>query len=80
MGYISFDLEGAELLFQYISMRYEVKSTIITTNLNFSNWIKIFKDKALTMALLDRITHNAIILDMNGYSYRRKALKQNNNS
>ena len=80
MGYISFDLEGAELLFQYISMRYEVKSTIITTNLNFSNWIKIFKDKALTMALLDRITHNAIILDMNGYSYRRKALKQNNKS
>ncbi len=72
MGYISFDVEGAELLFEYIAMRYETRSTIITTNLAFSEWIKIFHDKALTMALLDRITHNAIILNMNGESYRRR--------
>lgn len=72
VGYISFDVEGAELLFEYIAMRYETRSTIITTNLAFSEWIKIFHDKALTMALLDRITHNAIILNMNGESYRRR--------
>lgn len=72
VGYISFDVEGAELLFEHIAMRYETKSTIITTNLAFSEWIKIFHDKALTMALLDRITHNAIILNMNGESYRRR--------
>jgi len=53
-------------------MRYETKSTIITTNLIFSDWIKTFHDAALTMALLDRITHNAIILNMNGESYRRR--------
>ena len=72
VGYISFDVEGAQLLFEYIAMRYETKSTIITTNLIFSEWIKIFHDKALTMALLDRITHNAIVLNMNGESFRRK--------
>lgn len=76
LGYISFDLEGAGLLFQYIALRYEVKSTIITSNLVFSEWIKIFKDQALTMALLDRITQNAIILNMNGRSYRRKELDE----
>ncbi|MGC8546009.1 MAG: ATP-binding protein [Athalassotoga sp.] len=53
-------------------MRYERKSTVITTNLIFSDWIKTFHDTALTMALLDRITHNAIILNMNGESYRRR--------
>ncbi|WP_161484722.1 ATP-binding protein, partial [Kosmotoga sp. DU53] len=42
------------------------------TNLVFSEWIKIFHDKALTMALLDRITHNALILNMSGRSYRRR--------
>jgi DNA replication protein DnaC len=70
LGYLSFDLEGAELLFEYLALRYEQKSTIITSNLIFSEWIKIFKDQALTMALLDRITQNALILNMNGPSYR----------
>ena len=74
LGYISFDIEGSELLFQYLAMRYETKSTLITTNLVFSEWIKIFHDKALTMALLDRITHNALILNMSGRSYRRRIL------
>jgi len=70
LGYLSFDLEGAELLFEYLALRYEQKSTIITSNLIFSEWIKIFKDQTLTMALLDRITQNAMILNMNGPSYR----------
>lgn len=70
LGYLSFDLEGAELLFEYLALRYEQRSTIITSNLIFSEWIKIFKDQALTMALLDRITQNALILNMNGPSYR----------
>jgi DNA replication protein DnaC len=70
LGYLSFDLEGAELLFEYLALRYEQKGTIITSNLIFSEWIKIFKDQALTMALLDRITQNALILNMNGPSYR----------
>jgi len=70
LGYLSFDLEGAELLFEYLALRYEQNSTIITSNLIFSEWVKIFKDQTLTMALLDRITQNAMILNMNGPSYR----------
>lgn len=72
VGYISFDKEGAELLFSHLVMRYETKSTIVTTNLNFSEWNKIFQDQALTIAILDRLTHNALIINMNGNSYRRR--------
>ena len=72
LGYISFDKEGAELLFAHLATRYETKSTIITTNLNFSEWNHIFQEEALTIAMLDRLTQNAIIIDMNGESYRRK--------
>lgn len=72
LGYITFDLEGAELLFQILAARYEVLSTVITTNLPFSEWVKVFHDKTLTVALLDRITHRAIVVNMNGESYRRR--------
>jgi len=65
----------SQLLFEYLSLRYESKSTIITSNLIFSEWIKIFQDKAQTMALLDRLAHNAIILNMNGESYRRRKIE-----
>ena len=73
LGYITFDLEGAELLFQILAARYEVLSTVITTNLPFSEWVKVFHDKTLTAALLDRITHRAMVVNMNGKSYRRRA-------
>jgi DNA replication protein DnaC len=72
LGYITFDIEGAELLFHLLATRYETLSTIITSNLPFSEWIRLFQDKALTAALLDRITHKAIVLNMNGTSFRRK--------
>lgn len=72
LGYISFDEEGAELLFQFLALRYEHKSTIITTNLTFSDWIRIFHDKAITTAILDRVTHHAVILNMTGKSYRQR--------
>lgn len=72
LGYITFDLAGAELLFQLLASRYEMSSTIITTNLSFSDWIKVFHDKSLTAAILDRITHRSIILNMNGVSFRRR--------
>jgi len=71
LGYITFDLAGAELLFQLLASRYETMSTIITSNLGFSEWVKVFHDKTLTAAILDRITHHAMILNMNGQSFRR---------
>jgi DNA replication protein DnaC len=72
LGYITFDLPGAELLFQLLASRYETSSTMVTSNLMFSEWIKIFHDKALTAALLDRITHRALVLNMAGTSYRQR--------
>ena len=72
LGYVTFDLTAAELLFQLLATRYETMSTIITSNLGFSDWVKVFHDKTLTAAILDRITHHALILNMNGKSFRRK--------
>jgi DNA replication protein DnaC len=71
-GYISFDKEGAELLFSHLSLRAGVKSTIITTNLSFDRWSEIFGDTVLTAAMVDRLTHKAHIVNMNGESYRTK--------
>jgi len=72
LGYVSFDLQAAELLFQLLATRYETQSTFITSNLVFSDWSGIFQNKVLTSALLDRITHRALILNMTGSSFRRR--------
>ena len=71
-GYISFDKEGAELLFSHLSLRAGIKSTIITTNLSFDRWDEIFSDTILTAAMVDRLTHKAHLVKMNGRSYRTK--------
>lgn len=75
-GYISFDKEGAELLFSHLSLRAGIKSTIITTNLSFDRWSEIFGDTILTAAMVDRLTHKAHIVNMNGKSYRTKETLQ----
>ena len=77
-GYVSFDKEGAELLFNHLSLRAGRKSTIITTNLSFDRWEEIFGDPVLTAALVDRLTHKAYLVNMNGESYRLKETKQMN--
>lgn len=72
MGYIPFTKEGAELLFQLISDWYETKSVIITSNLEFSQWNRVFIDPRLTAALVDRLIHHAHILSFTGESFRLK--------
>lgn len=74
-GYISFDKEGAELLFSHLSLRTGRKSTIITTNLSFDRWGEIFGDPVLTAAMVDRLTHKAYMIAMSGKSYRVKETK-----
>lgn len=74
-GYVSFDKEGAELLFNHLSLRIGRKSTIITTNLGFDRWEEIFGDAVLTAALVDRLTHKAYLVNMNGESYRLRETK-----
>jgi DNA replication protein DnaC len=70
MGYLPFSKEGAELLFQLISECYEQKSLILTSNLEFSQWNRIFADSRLTAALVDRLIHHAHIITFQGESYR----------
>lgn len=72
MGYVGFDKEGAELLFNHLSLRSGTKSTIITTNLPFTRWEEIMKDKVLCSALVDRLCHKAYLINMTGQSYRVK--------
>jgi DNA replication protein DnaC len=74
-GYISFDKEGSELLFSSLSLRTGRKSTIITTNLSFERWDELFKDPVLTAAMVDRLTHRAIFVNMNGSSFRMRETK-----
>lgn len=76
MGYISFDKEGSELLFTHLSLRASRKSTIITTNLSFERWGEIFQDPVMTAAMIDRLTHQSYIVNMNGNSYRMKETKE----
>ncbi len=75
-GYISFDKEGAELLFSHLSLRAGRKSTIITTILSFDRWSEIFGDPVLAAAMVDRLTHKAYIINMNGKSYRAKETRK----
>lgn len=77
LGYISFDKQGAEMLFNHLSLRSGIKSTIITSNQSFDKWQDIFgKDTILTAALLDRLTHKAHLVNMNGKSFRMKETKK----
>lgn len=69
-GYISFEKEGAQLLFQVISECYEKRSVIITTNLEFSRWNGIFYDEKMTAAIIDRKIHHSHLLVFTGPSYR----------
>lgn len=76
LGYISFDKEGAELLFTHLSLRAGRKSTIITSNLPFTKWNDIFHDQVLTAALIDRLTHKSHVLSMNGPSFRMRETEE----
>ena len=71
-------MEGMHVLFNHLSLRADTKSTIITTNLAFDRWGEIIKDKVLVTALVDRLTHNAFLVNMNGESYRLKETKKFN--
>jgi DNA replication protein DnaC len=81
LGYVPFTKIGSELLFQFFASRYERASVMITTNLEFTEWTSIFGDEKMTAALLDRLTHRAHILLLNGESYRfRQSLKNRDES
>ena len=72
LGYLPIDKEDSNLFFQLIDMRYEKKSTISTTNINFSNWDSVFYDAVVANAILDRVLHHSHVISINGRSYRVK--------
>lgn len=78
LGYIPLHRQGGELLFQVISMCYEAKSIVITTNLQFGQWNHVFGDPILTEAVIDRLIHHSHLVVFNGDSHRyRESILQN---
>jgi len=77
LGYIPFSEPGAQLLFQVVADRYERASVLVTSNLPFAEWTKVFGDAQLTAALLDRLTHHCHIYEFDWESIRlAESLKQ----
>lgn len=72
IGYLSYDAHAADLLFQVVSRRYEQKSMVLTTNLAFKEWNTIFPNASCAVALIDRLTHHAEIIAIEGESYRKR--------
>jgi DNA replication protein DnaC len=72
LGFVPFARTGGELLFNLLSERHERRSTLVTTNLAFSEWVDVLGDEKLTTALLDRLAHRAHILTTKGPSYRMR--------
>jgi DNA replication protein DnaC len=70
IGYTQQNREEMEVLFNFLAERYERRSVMITSNLVFSQWDRIFKDAMTTAAAIDRLVHHAIILELTGNSYR----------
>lgn len=75
LGFVPFDRTGGELLFNVLSERYERRSTLLTSNLAFSEWVQVFGDEKLTTALLDRLGHHAHVLTTRGPSFRSRKHK-----
>jgi DNA replication protein DnaC len=70
LGYVQQDREEMEVLFTFLAERYERRSVVITSNLVFSQWDRIFKDPMTTAAAIDRVVHHALILELTGKSKR----------
>jgi DNA replication protein DnaC len=77
IGYVQHSREEMEVLFTFLAERYERKSLMISSNLVFSEWDKIFKDPMTTMAAIDRLVHHSIILEFNEGSIREMQAKKN---
>jgi len=78
IGYVQHNREEMEVLFALLADRYERGSVLLTSNLPFSQWERIFKDPMTTAAAIDRLVHHSIILELNLPSYRLQESKRRN--
>jgi len=76
LGYVQQSREEMEVLFTLLAHRYERRSVLLTSNLVFSEWERIFKDPLTTAAAIDRLVHHSVILELNLPSYRMEAAQQ----
>ena len=76
VGYLSYSNRHADLLFNIVSSRSQKNSTIVTTNRPFAEWGEAFPNAACVVALVDRLTHNAEIIAIDGDSWRRKETEE----
>jgi DNA replication protein DnaC len=72
VGYTPVSREECHLFFRFISQRYERASTIITSNKSFSDWAELFHDPVIVTAILDRLLHHSVVINIKGNSYRLK--------
>jgi len=72
VGYLPFDAEAANLLFQLIAHRYEQGSVLVTSNMPFGRWGEVFGDDVVASVMIDRLVHHAEVLSLMGDSYRVK--------
>jgi DNA replication protein DnaC len=80
LGYIPFEREATDLLFQVISRRYERQSVAISTNLAFTDWTNIFPDPMAATAVIDRLVHHGAVFEFAGESQRLKGRQRRGKS
>jgi DNA replication protein DnaC len=73
LGYIPFEREATDLMFQVIAQRYERASIALTTNLAFQDWTQIFPDPMTASVVVDRLVHHAVIFEFTGESHRLRS-------
>ena len=76
IGYLSYSNRHADLLFNIVNRRYELKPTILTTNRPFAEWSEVFPNAACVVSIVDRLVHHSEILVIKGESYRMREAKE----
>jgi DNA replication protein DnaC len=76
VGYLAYDTRYADLLFEVITRRYQLRSIVLTTNKPFGEWNEVFPNAACVVTLIDRLVHKAEIVSIKGESYRLKEAKE----
>jgi DNA replication protein DnaC len=76
LGYLPMDQASANWIFQVVTRRYEKGSIVLTSNRGFSDWGQVFNDQVVAAAIVDRLLHNATVINIRGRSYRMRAFQE----